>query len=236
MTTLEDWELINSISDKICSSFPSKFPFSDLIEATQFDLQSLSALKSCARQADGERLKLNMFHWQSPPTRISLSSQLFENTFSASDKKLSFGYFCFLHQLDKFYENDKTFSCRYVPPELKAVSDVSTDALKELSVWDETIKMVTVEAVCLHKEVPTPDSLLTDSEKVKIDEVDQQTENKLKDLEQKFKQEQLVNQKLENELIQEKKDEQLRESQLEEKLSLELKNEMKDYYNEMQKK
>jgi len=172
----------------------------------------------------------------SKTTRVSVSSpkcSIVELKELSNTQKVGCGYFCFFHQLDKFYENEKAFSCRYIPPEIQALDGIALSiSQKEITIWEETVKVVTVETYCAQngehskkRSIGTP-SELSQNEKTMIDEVDSTTKDELSELKQKLEQESLENQKLEKE-IKEQKEKESKLEDLVQKQSIQIQEEVK---------
>ena len=97
-----------------------------------------------------------------------------ETRVMSSQERMGCGYFCFFHELDKFYVNEGSFACRYIPPS-SVLSNI--DISSGLSVWDSTIKVISVETYC--------QSIQDHSDLVKKDQIEQVSKSEKEYFEEK---------------------------------------------------
>ena len=122
-----------------------------------------------------------------------------------AQERMGCGYFCFFHELDKVYDNEKSFACRYIPPSPKMLNKVSVVS-QENSVWESTIKVITVETYCQSEDKQIEKD---EMEQVKNTEREYIAEKEISDLKRELddekKKEQLLEDKLESFINQFKK-------------------------------
>jgi hypothetical protein len=157
-------------------------------------------------------------------TVVNPSCRILKLQAVTAQERQNCGYFCFFHELDKIFEDEKSFSCRYIPPQSSTLNAQLPSSLGSESIWENSVKTVSVESFCaldkkkMHK---TREIEIQKSEKEYFEELEI---NKLRQqLEDEVKKESLLEDKLKQQKFLQKE----RDAQLERKLFEEIVQELK---------